>query len=390
LICKLRNAGIWVGACAFAIGPFAACGEQRFDDCTTASECVGSPIGHVGGEPPTISTPIASGRENGGGGSQSGQSSGQSAGARSVGGSGITAGDGGTAGATVPDPSGAGQGGTSSDGDWRAAGQAGVGGAPPIKPSGCRWDEPFETVATLASPFNGIVASESFWISPDGLVAYFGYQAAKKNFDLLVTTRVPSSAHFFSPQSVFGPTELTVERQMSLSGDQLVLAYQNQVDVYLTMRQSLSEQFDLGAALPEPVNLAGYDAEPSLTNDGEGLYFVSDRLGSSDIFFVALVAGLPVGNAFSLGINTEGYEAAPVISGDGLDLYYQTDLPDATMWVAHRDSVDAEFTEKRRLDEINTTSPEFPEHVSQDGCTLYFLTSVVGGYRIDEARKTHQ
>ncbi|HKY38345.1 MAG TPA: hypothetical protein VJN18_20520 [Polyangiaceae bacterium] len=61
------------------------------------------------------------------------------------------------------------------------------------------------------------------------------------------------------------------------------------------------------------------------------------------------------------------------------------------MWVAHRDRVDAEFTEKRRLDEVNTTSSEYPEHISQDGCVLYFLTSTgAGSYRIDEARKTPQ
>jgi OmpA-OmpF porin, OOP family len=69
---------------------------------------------------------------------------------------------------------------------------------------------------------------------------------------------------------------------------------------------------------------------PSVTNDGLGLYFASDRdggFGGMDIWFVALDAeGMPMGTPINLGstINTDKDESTPAFDQNQLSLYFSS------------------------------------------------------------------
>ncbi|OFX62185.1 MAG: hypothetical protein A2066_07125 [Bacteroidetes bacterium GWB2_41_8] len=85
----------------------------------------------------------------------------------------------------------------------------------------------------------------------------------------------------------------------------------------------------------EPVNSPAWESQPSISANGESLYFVSSRRGGKggmDIWKCKLLAftknGLPVwGNAVNLGdsINTPGNEMSPFIHSDGKTLYFASD-----------------------------------------------------------------
>ncbi len=85
----------------------------------------------------------------------------------------------------------------------------------------------------------------------------------------------------------------------------------------------------------EPVNTLSWESQPSISANGESLYFVSSRNGGKggmDIWKCNLldfsVMGLPVwGPAFNLGdsINTPGNEMSPFIHSDGKTLYFASD-----------------------------------------------------------------
>lgn len=86
----------------------------------------------------------------------------------------------------------------------------------------------------------------------------------------------------------------------------------------------------------EPVNSASWESQPSISANGESLYFVSSRSGGKggmDIWKCDLLgfskAGMPVwGKAFNLGdsINTPGNEMSPFIHSDGKTLYFASDF----------------------------------------------------------------
>ncbi|MDP3432910.1 MAG: OmpA family protein [Bacteroidota bacterium] len=85
----------------------------------------------------------------------------------------------------------------------------------------------------------------------------------------------------------------------------------------------------------EPVNTSSWESQPSISANGESLYFVSSRKGGKggmDIWKCNLLGfsavGMPVwGYAFNLGdsINTPGNEMSPFIHSDGKTLYFASD-----------------------------------------------------------------
>ena len=85
----------------------------------------------------------------------------------------------------------------------------------------------------------------------------------------------------------------------------------------------------------EPVNSASWESQPSISANGESLYFVSNRSGGKggmDIWKCNLkgfsTSGNPIwGIPFNLGdsINTTGNEMSPFIHSDGKTLYFASD-----------------------------------------------------------------
>jgi outer membrane protein OmpA-like peptidoglycan-associated protein len=104
-------------------------------------------------------------------------------------------------------------------------------------------------------------------------------------------------------------------------------------DIYFSRNKSGNWSDPLNAGTP--VNSPSWESQPSISANGESLYFVSSRTGGKggmDIWKCNLkgfsTAGLPVwGKPVNLGdsINTPGNEMSPFIHSDGKTLYFASD-----------------------------------------------------------------
>ncbi len=106
-----------------------------------------------------------------------------------------------------------------------------------------------------------------------------------------------------------------------------------QSDLWMTSRLSVSDPWGLPVNLGPTVNSSAHDRYPSISGDGRALFFSSNRSGGQgnhDIWFSRWVVededwGLPV----NLGplVNSSFVDAAPTISADGDTLYFYSTRP---------------------------------------------------------------
>lgn len=103
-------------------------------------------------------------------------------------------------------------------------------------------------------------------------------------------------------------------------------------DLYISVNRNGT--WTVPVNMGEPVNTGAWESQPSLTADGETLYFVSSRRGGKgnmDIWKAVKIAltpeGLPLfGNVTNVGgLNTPGNDLSPFIHADGKTLFFASD-----------------------------------------------------------------
>lgn len=132
-----------------------------------------------------------------------------------------------------------------------------------------------------------------------------------------------------------------------------------------------------------PINSKSWDTQPSLSANGDFLYFTSNRpegYGGSDIWRSQRQANDRWGNPENLGprINTKGHEQSPFLHADGQTLYFASDthpgLGKQDIFVS-RLQEDGTWGEPKNIGyPINTSSSEGTLVVSLDGKKAYYTT----------------
>ncbi len=142
---------------------------------------------------------------------------------------------------------------------------------------------------------------------------------------------------------------------------------------------------DLGDIVNHP-DASRATAHPSISADGQTLYFSSDRpggYGGTDLWLTRRVNGSwtePV----SLGpvVNSTANDGEPSISPDGATLYFSSDRPgglgSTDLWVTHL--VNGAWSEPRNLGpEVNSSGADREPEVAKNGRTLFFTGIRAGG-----------
>ncbi len=135
----------------------------------------------------------------------------------------------------------------------------------------------------------------------------------------------------------------------------------------------------------------GVSSDPSISADGKMLYFSSDRpggLGGTDIWVSENVGGewkLP--DNLGPSVNTQHNDGEPSISADGNTLYFTSGRPGGTgssdIWVTHR--VDGEWAVAKNLGaKVNSTGSDREPEISKDGNFLYFTGIRDGGQGLSD------
>ena len=178
----------------------------------------------------------------------------------------------------------------------------------------------------------------------------------------------------------------------------------NDCDIYVSRFEKIYDEkygtWDWGWS--ELVNLGpnintndGWEAQPSITSDGNTIYYATARETSKnhsiDIFTAARQPDGTWGKAHPIGgkINTNGNEKSPFIHSDSKTLYFSTDdrmgAGGYDIYYSRHDSASGWSEPKNIGYPINSDKDEHGLIVSTDGKTAYYSTNSlqgVGGYDI--------
>ena len=144
------------------------------------------------------------------------------------------------------------------------------------------------------------------------------------------------------------------------------------------VNDSWIEAKKLGSNINNPDS---WESQPSISPDGNTLYFVSDRNGSYDIFVSLKNENGGWGKSFPIGapINTDGNERAPFFHIDGQTLYFSSDgHPGFGGYDLFFSKKNEDGTWQKPVNlgyPINTAADETGMVVSTDGSTAYFAST---------------
>lgn len=157
------------------------------------------------------------------------------------------------------------------------------------------------------------------------------------------------------------------------------------LNLWSNRRETIDAPFEVGAALPEPVNLAaGADFCPTPLPDG-GLLFVSSRPGgcgqSVDLYFAEWdpVLGWQEPESLDcepLGPNTPGTEFSPALvsSWRGVSLFYSSNFAVGDQELMESRLGAGGFQSGRRLPLVNSPFDDRQPNLTRDGLEIVFAS----------------
>jgi len=258
-------------------------------------------------------------------------------------------------------------------------------------------DFTFGEPTNLGPPINSSYGEFDPSISANGLSLYFGSSRSGGSgfYDLYVTTRDSINDPWSQPANL-GPevNSSSYDVDPSLSMDELSLLFvssrpggSGNDDLWVMTRTTRDGLWSSPVNLGPVVNSPYSEQDPSLSTDGQELYFCSNRPdghGNYDIWVTARRTTRQMTEVWStpmnLGppINTSYSEHSPTISADGLILIFcrGTSYLVADLWTTKRKSEDETWEEPVNLGPIvNILDSNLDPYISADGRWLFFNSS---------------
>lgn len=133
------------------------------------------------------------------------------------------------------------------------------------------------------------------------------------------------------------------------------------------------------------LNSTNYTANPFTRGDGNDLWFVTSNDSDPPKIYEAINSGSGFASGPVSATSIGHGEQAPVISRDGLVLYFaSTHLGDGgdgqlEIYVTTRTSKTASFSKPNPVTALNSPLRDYPTWLSRDGCRIYFASNRVGG-----------
>jgi Tol biopolymer transport system component len=233
-------------------------------------------------------------------------------------------------------------------------------------------------------------------ISADGLSLFFISKrpGGVGGTEIWVTTRETTDDPWGTPVNL-GPTinSSVGDGGVSISSDALSLYFSStrssgygSGDLWLTMRDTIYNEWDTPMNLGPTVNSSADESYPSISADGLALYFTSNRgggVGAYDLWVTRReTIHDPWGTPENLGptVNNSAQDVDPGISADGRALFFASNRSAGygsdDIWMTRRATTDEPWGEPVNLGPIiNSSGWEDYPNVSADGSTLFFIPS---------------
>jgi outer membrane protein OmpA-like peptidoglycan-associated protein/tetratricopeptide (TPR) repeat protein len=190
----------------------------------------------------------------------------------------------------------------------------------------------------------------------------------------------------------------------SLTADDSVIVYtvsdrlkRSQEDLYTSSRENNS--WKKGVRMSPPINSEGSEGAQTISADGKTMVFTaclrSDSYGSCDLY-ISKKKGKNWSNPLNMGnvINTSYKESQPSLSADGNTIYFVSNRPEGKgnfdIWRSTLKVSGTWSTPENLGDSINTSKDELAPFIHYDNQTLYFSSEGhlgMGGSDIFISRK---
>jgi Tol biopolymer transport system component len=249
---------------------------------------------------------------------------------------------------------------------------------------------------TALTSLNTTADDERAELSADELTIYFSSSrpGGVGGFDIYKATRTSITAPFGNVILVPGMNTTGNERGPRVTPDGLSMyVYSTAAGVagqhiMLASRTGTTLPFS-GLQVLAKVNGTTDDVDPYLLQNGNVLYFTSNRAGNYGLYRSSKIAG-----AFSTPLLVSGdnldsasLENSPVVTPDELTLYFSSDRPGGLgsldIYTSTRSTTADAFGAPIALTSVNTASTDTPTWVSPDGCALYFSRAETNvGYQL--------
>ncbi len=166
-------------------------------------------------------------------------------------------------------------------------------------------------------------------------------------------------------------------------------------EVFTMSKMQANGEFDKGEFMDDPFNKNPNEGSATLTIDNKHLFYTITKDGNTDIYTTDLVDGVwtPIRSIGEKVNDPEYWDSQPSISGDGNTLYFASNRPGGLggidIWMTKK-GPDGEWQVPVDLPApINTTGDEKSPFIHTDSQTLYFSSNghpSVGGYDIFYSR----
>ncbi len=191
---------------------------------------------------------------------------------------------------------------------------------------------------------------------------------------------------------------LFITRLIPIDRRQPTSELNGQEDFYYSKKQD-DGSWGIANPLGYPINTSNNEGAPTVSADGQSYYFTAcnrkDGYGKCDIYFSKRI-GEKWTKPVNIGepINSRYWESQPSISADGQRLFFVSGRPDGKgeldIWVSYLQT-DGKWGNPVNLgDSVNTPFKEMSPFIHPDGKTLYFSSDGWVGMGGDDLFVTHQ
>ena len=238
---------------------------------------------------------------------------------------------------------------------------------------------------------NTIADDERADLSPDELTIYFSStrSGGLGGFDIYKATRASTTTPFGNITPVPGMNTTGDERGPRVTPDGLSLfAYSRPSStspqhVMLATRSGTTLPFGGLQVIPK-VDGTTDDVDPYILQNGNVLYFTSNRAGNYGLYRSSKIGGAfsPPTLVSGVDLDTGSLENSPVVTPDELTLFFSSDRSGGAggldIYMTTRSTTADGFGEPVALTDLNTASIDTPTWISPDGCALYFSRAETG------------